>query len=90
MAEAIEEELDRDMAMLAVQPPEDAHGEREHRHQQHDHVLAALLQPKHPDTLILSPTPARDLPLALPRHLGALWAIATGSGRTAAKARPQT
>ena len=49
------------MERLEVQPPEDTHGEREHRHQQHAHVLAALLQPKHPDILDLSPAPAINL-----------------------------
>ena len=55
----------------AVRPPEDAHEEREHRHQQHAHVLAASLQPTLPETLILSPTPAKVLPPALTKHLGA-------------------
>ena len=53
----------------AVHSPEDAHGEQEHCHQQHAHILATLLQPRHPDNLILSPTPAIDLPQPYPDTL---------------------
>ena len=52
-----------------MKPPEDAQGEREYCHQQHAHVLAALLQPTHPDTLVLTPTPARNLPHPYPNTL---------------------